>query len=71
MLTGEKLTVFESFKVDRKLPKYKDSQQNSHISYDDSTFTVRGNTVIRGDGLIEEFTEASISYSFFTMTRMI
>lgn len=63
MLTGEKLTIFESFKVDKNLPKYKESEQNSNrLIYDSSGITVGGNTVIRGDGLVEEFTEASISY---------
>ena len=74
MITGDKLLVLESFKIDQNLPKYKDVVKNNNNSFtvDNNNWVTSGTSrTVINDEMVEEFTTASIDYLSYLREQLM
>lgn len=66
MITGDKLIILESFKIDENLPKFTSNKKSgiliSNNSNEGWSFGGSGQSSVINDGVIEEFTKLSVDY---------
>ena len=76
MLNGDKLAIFDFFKVDKELPKWKNSNKNENHGINSFTWSdgVVGENIsgisLNSDDIVTEFQNTSISYLEYLKQRM-